>query len=150
MLKKHKNILFALIGIILVFFGYWYFVLSKKNNTTESNSLVATAGIDTTSPDSVTNAYDKEFVANLQTVRYIDLNTKIFSMPAYKALTFPEVPFAVDYNIPAGRRNPFLPLGVDGGSAQSASVQQTATETQAPATTTATTTTPKTAPRSTR
>lgn len=149
MLKKHKNILFALIAIILVFFGYWYFFLSKKNDATSGDSLVAVNGIESNSPSAVTNAYDREFVANLQTVRYIDLNTKIFSMPAYKALSFPEIPFAVDYNIPAGRRNPFLPLGVEAGSVSAPQVQPTQSAAEATSTFPATTT-PKPTPRSAR
>ena len=106
MLKKHKNILFILTGIILLFFGYWYFVLSKKNTGMVEKNLSATT-------DSVKNGYDKEFVSNLQTVRNINLNTSILSTVAYKALSFPEKPFEVDYNIPVGRKNPFLPIGID-------------------------------------
>lgn len=146
MLKKHKNILIALIAIILIFFGYWYFVLSKKNKTTSENSLVATNSVQNSAP-SAASSYDKEFVSNLQTVRYIDLNTEIFSQPAYKALTFPEVPFEVDYNIPAGRRNPFLPLGIEAGTNSAAPTQQTtapATSTTPTAPTASSTTQPRT------
>lgn len=150
MLKKHKNTLLALIGIILVFFGYWYFVLSKKNETTSANALVATNGVQGKTPTGSANSYDKEFVANLQTVRYIDLDTEIFNKPAYKALSFPQVPFAVDYNIEPGRKNPFLPLGVEvAGSAQS---QPTPAQSEVQATTTpvATSTATTTRPRTTR
>jgi hypothetical protein len=115
MLSKHKNILFAIIGIIIVFFGYWYFVLSKKPKETAGVSgtglTVTTNSADASAP--TTNSYDKEFVANLQTVRYIDLNATILTSAAFRAMSFPERPFEVDYDIPAGRRNPFLPIGVD-------------------------------------
>lgn len=130
MIKKHKNTILALIGIILVLFGYWYFFLSKKDAQNSSDTLVATNSAQRAT--SSASMYDKEFVANLQTVRYIDLNTEVFGMIAYKALSFPEVPFEVDYNIPVGRRNPFLPIGADGVSGASAPVQpvsETATNT---------------------
>ena len=121
MFKNHKNILFALIGIILVFFGYWYFFLSKKDTKkgTANSLLVNPINPKAQAPMS---PYDKEFVANLQTVRYIDLNTELFAKASYKALSFPEVPFEVDYNIPVGRRNPFLPIGIEGNTG-SASVK---------------------------
>lgn len=148
MLKKHKNILIGLTAIILIFFGYWYFVLSKKNKNTSENSLVATNSVQNTAP-SAASSYDREFVSNLQTVRYIDLNTEIFSQPAYKALTFPEVPFVVDYNIPVGRRNPFLPLGIEAGTNTAAPTQQAAAP-EASTTPTTPTATSTTRPRSTR
>lgn len=148
MLKKHKNIVIAISAIILIFFGYWYFVLSKKDKTASSNSLVASNSAQGTPPSAVTS-YDREFVSNLQTVRYIDLNTNIFSQPSYKALTFPEIPFEVDYNIPAGRRNPFLPLGVEAGTNIPVPAQQptSSAASTTPVTPVATTTTQ---PRTTR
>ncbi|MES2986248.1 MAG: hypothetical protein V4686_03975 [Patescibacteria group bacterium] len=140
MLKKHKNIIIGITAVILIFFGYWYLVLSKKGDSkAQSNSLVASNNTQTS--QSPVSAYDKEFVANLQTVRYIDLNTEIFNKPAYKALSFPEVPFAVDYNIPVGRRNPFLPIGLDSQTTPATVVAPAATTT--PATTPTPTAQPK-------
>ncbi|MES2623271.1 MAG: hypothetical protein V4576_02565 [Patescibacteria group bacterium] len=124
MFTKHKNILFTIIALIIIFFGYWYFFLSKKSDPVagDNTGLSVTANSsDASSP--TTNAYDKEFVANLQTVRYIDLNPTILTSAAYKAMTFPEKPFEVDYNIPVGRRNPFLPIGVDARESASANSQ---------------------------
>lgn len=137
MLKKHKNIVIGITALILIFFGYWYFVLSKKDSSKTDSALVETNGIENGTQTSGANSYDKEFVANLQTVRYIDLNTEIFSKPAYVALSFPQIPFAVDYNIPVGRRNPFLPLGLDSSPTGVVQVQPVEEVVSAPSTTTA-------------
>jgi hypothetical protein len=83
-------------------------------------------------------------VASLQAIQSITLDVSILETPAYKALSFPEVPFQVDYNIPVGRRNPFLPIGSDSSSItsdtdiliQSESVNTASTTAPAPATTT--------------
>jgi hypothetical protein len=148
MLKNHKNILYSLIAIIILFFGYWYFVLSKKDTTTGNNTLVATTPTQGTQ-QSNQKTYDKEFVTSLQAIQYIDLDTTILTSPAYKALSFPEVPFQVDYNIPVGRRNPFLSIGDDpqssGFTNTEVPVQETITNisTTTPATTSPTLPNPK-------
>jgi hypothetical protein len=149
MLKNHKHILYSLIAIIILFFGYWYFFLSKKDTQEAqgSGTLVArNPASATTGGQTGQKTYDKEFVASLQAIQYITLDTSILDSPAYKALSFPEVPFQVDYNIPVGRRNPFLPIGSDSqGFVESAAqaptvepavVTATTTPTPAPATTT--------------
>lgn len=113
MLKNHKNILYTLIAIIIIFFGYWYFVLSKKDTgSSSSNTLVPkTTAQDPSRP--AQKAYDREFITSLQAIQYVDLDTSILQSEAYRALSFPEKPFQVDYNFPIGRRNPFLPIGIE-------------------------------------
>lgn len=124
MIKNHKNILYILIAIIIIFFGYWYFVLSKQDTASNStNSLVAKTSAQNTT-QSTQRTYDREFVASLQAIQYVDLNTSILQSPAYKALSFPERPFQVDYNIPVGRRNPFLPIGSETQTFELPPVQQ--------------------------
>ncbi len=168
---RHKTILLSIIGLILIFFGYWYFVLSKKTAATTKQSG-ANGGLvkNTDSTPSATagnKGYDKEFVAGLLSLNTINLDVNIFNSVAYKALSFPEKPFVVDYNIQYGRQNPFLPIGVDAvGISTSittqssgptvdvppASVVETAstTPTPAPATTTPVKPTPKTFPTNTK
>ncbi len=111
MLKNHKNILYILIAVIVIFFGYWYFVLSKKDTASDTSNALVAKKTAQGEAQSGQKSYDREFVASLQAIRYIDLNTSILKSPAYQALSFPEKPFQVDYNIPVGRRNPFLPIG---------------------------------------
>lgn len=150
MLKKHKNILFSIIFIILAFFGYWYFFLSKKTNTQATGTTVVAGKTGTTGTQQPSQkSYDKEFVANLQTIQYISLDTTVITTPAYKALSFPERPFQVDYNIPVGRKNPFLPIGAVGpeGSLVSPQVQASAPVEDVPVTPVATTTRPNPTPR---
>lgn len=145
MLKNHKNILYILIAIIVLFFGYWYFVLSKRDEpSSNSNSLVAKTPGQQGVQQSGQSQYDQEFVSSLQAIRYIDLNTTILQSPAYKALSFPERPFQVDYNIPVGRRNPFLPIGVGQDIGTSNIVQE---EEEPVATTTPSATTTRPTPR---
>lgn len=154
---RHKNILFSIIGLILIFFGYWYFVLSKKTPAKTTGASGTGGLIKTTETPSATagsKSYDKEFVAGLLNLNTINLDVSMFESVAYKALSFPEKPFAVDYNIPYGRQNPFLPIGVNAvGISSSITTQNSgsATETDnstveevSPATTTppAATTTP--------
>lgn len=131
MLKNHKNILYALIAIIIIFFGYWYFVLSKKDTPSRSNNTLVAKNSTQGSAQPSQKTYDKEFVLSLQAIQYIDLNTAILESPAYKALSFPEIPFAVDYNIPVGRRNPFLPIGTDFQTNEPQSVVVPAVDTSA-------------------
>jgi hypothetical protein len=143
MIKNHKNILYTLIAIIIIFFGYWYFVLSKKDTVSNStNALVAKTSTQNTTQSSQ-NTYDREFVASLQAIQYVDLNTSILQSPAYKALSFPERPFQVDYNIPVGRRNPFLPIGVETQTFELPAAQQPATTTITATTTFPTVVSPK-------
>lgn len=113
---KHKNILLSIVGLVLVFFGYWYFVLSKKNITNDSRA--GTGGLvksteNAASVQPASKGYDKEFVSGLLSLNTINLDVTIFDSVVYKALSFPEKPFAVDYNIPYGRQNPFLPIGIN-------------------------------------
>ena len=112
---RHKNILFIIIALIVVFFGYWYFALSKKTTTpaktTTTGGLVKTT--ETPSALAGSKSYDKEFVAGLLNLNSINLDISMFESVPYKALSFPEKPFAVDYDIPYGRQNPFLPIGVN-------------------------------------
>ena len=121
MIKNHKNILYTLIGIILIFFGYWYFVISKKDTTKTSRDVLVPVTSAQNTTKSNQKSYDREFVTSLQAIQYVNLDTSILQSAAYAALSYPEIPFQVDYNIPVGRRNPFLPIGSETSRSSSVS-----------------------------
>ncbi len=120
--SKHKKLLLTLIGLVIVFFAYWYLVLSKKDNKVQNmNTGGLTAGV--IEPDvkfsSTTDSslkVDKEFVNGILALNSVSIDTSVFNTDAYKQLTFPDNPFPVDYAIPVGRVNPFLPIGAQGRS----------------------------------
>lgn len=122
MFSKHKKILLILVGLVILFLGYWYFVISKKSGPTQNmNTGALTAGVvePTANFSSTTESslkVDKEFVNGILALSSVDIDTSIFSTDAYKQLTFPDAPFPVDYAIPVGRINPFLPIGAVGRS----------------------------------
>ncbi len=126
---RHKNILLTIIALILVFFGYWYFVLSKKDSVTTQNSTGGALVKSTDGTPSATagaKSYDREFVAGLLSLNTINIDVAVFDSVAYKALSFPEKPFTVNYDIPYGRQNPFLPIGVNAvGISSAITTQQT-------------------------
>ncbi len=117
MFSKHKKILLILIGIVVVFFLYWYFVLSKKNTTTATN--VSTGGLvqvdqnTSTGTTSESLKIDKQFINGILSLNSVKIDTDIFKYPAYEALNYPDKPFTVDFDLQAGRVNPFLPIGVN-------------------------------------
>lgn len=113
---RHKNILLIVIGLVLVFFGYWYFFLSKKTPQVQNSTggaLVKTNDV-AVSATAGNKKYDKEFVSGLLSLNTINIDTSLFASEAYQALSFPEKPFPVDYDFSHGRQNPFLPIGVRG------------------------------------
>ncbi len=122
MFSKHKKILLTLIGLVILFIGYWYFVLLKKTEPVQNmNTGGLTAGVieADTNVSSTTDSslkVDKEFVNGILALNSVNIDTGIFTTDAYKQLTFPDTPFFVDYAIPVGRENPFLPIGVVGRS----------------------------------
>ncbi len=165
MFSKHKKILLTLIALVILFFGYWYFVLSKKPATTQNmNTGGLTAGVieaETNVSSTTDNSLkvDKEFVNGILALNSVNIDTTIFTTDAYKSLSFPDAPFPVDYAIPVGRVNPFLPIGVNGRSPFTISTQSqenrqndvpvvVATSTPAPAVP-ATTTKPAVVPKPT-
>ena len=115
--SQHKRILLGIIVLTIAFFGYWYFVLSKKSTTTgtsKTGALIKNVQSEITA-NAPEKTYDKEFVSGLLSLNNINLDITMFNSAAYKALSFPDKPFAVDYDIPSGRQNPFLPIGVSTG-----------------------------------
>ncbi|MEN9604936.1 MAG: hypothetical protein RJB39_621 [Candidatus Parcubacteria bacterium] len=122
MFSKHKKILLVLVGLVILFIGYWYFVLSKKNQAaTNMNTggltagVIEPAGAVSSSTDSSLKV-DKEFINGILALNSVNIDTSLFNTDAYKSLTFPDAPFPVDYAIPVGRGNPFLPIGAQGRS----------------------------------
>lgn len=120
MFARHKTILLILIGLVILFFAYWYFVLSKKDQAVTVNGVPSTTGLTraiaspvSTSTDSRLEI-DKKFVNGILTLNAVRIDTGLFSAPEYLALNFPDQPYPVDYDIPVGRVNPFLPIGVNG------------------------------------
>ena len=95
---------------------------------------------------------DRQFVNGILTLNSVKIDVSLFKTPAFQALNYPDKPFEVDYAIPVGRGNPFLPIGVNGKADLSINPQSTtASSTSTPAVnpvqptaTTTATTTPKT------
>ena len=119
MFSKHKKLLLIIVGLVIVFFAYWYFVLSKKGDETVNVSatgggLVGSAELDSTSASTTSNLeIDKKFINGILSLNSVNIDVKLFETHAYRALSFPDKPFIVDYEIDAGRGNPFLPIGID-------------------------------------
>lgn len=120
-ISNHKNTILIIIAVLFAFFGYWFFFLSKKDTTpkaTQNGSLTAQAPIATAK-----TTYDKEFVTSLLGLNSVNLDVSVFQSKAYQALSYPEVPFVVNYIRESGRDNPFLPIGVDVNKSQTAQAQ---------------------------
>lgn len=121
MFSKHKKILLTLIGLVILFLAYWYFVLLKKPTQTQNmNTGGLTANVGQEEPVSSTTSssakVDKEFVSGILALNSVNIDTSVFATEAYKKLTFPDNPFPVDYALQVGRVNPFLPIGAVGRS----------------------------------
>ncbi len=145
-ISNHKNTILIIIVVLLAFFGYWFFFLSKKDGSKPAQSG---QGLTAQAPTAVAGTpYDKEFVTSLLGLNSVNLDASIFQSKVYQALSYPEIPFIVDYIRETGRANPFLPIGVD-------TVNSKVVETQvnvnpsvpAATTTTPAATTPKTTPK---
>ncbi len=120
-ISNHKNTILIIIAVLLAFFGYWFFFLSKKDATPKANkngSLTAQAPVATAK-----TSYDKEFVTSLLGLNSVNLDVSIFQSNVYQALSYPEVPFVVNYTRETGRDNPFLPIGVDFNKSQTVQAQ---------------------------
>ena len=130
MFSKHKNILIILVLLVVSFFSYWYFVLSKKDATQTRN--VSTGGLVKATDQSVSATtseqlkLDRQFVNGILTLNSVKIDVGLFKTPAFQALNYPDKPFEVDYAIPVGRGNPFLPIGVNGKADLSTGTQVTA------------------------
>ncbi len=108
---NHKNTILIIIIVLLAFFGYWFFFLSKKEAIKPNQP---SRGLTAQAPAVVTSTpYDKEFVTSLLGLNSVSLDVSIFDSKVYQALSYPEIPFVVNYTRDAGRNNPFLPIGVD-------------------------------------
>ncbi len=141
-ISNHKNTILILIIVLLSFFGYWFFFLSKKDVT---KTAQANQSLKTQTPLASNTQYDKEFVTSLLGLNSVNLDVSIFQSKVYQALSYPEVPFVVNYSRDTGRDNPFLPIGVDATRTQNVQTQTTVTPPPAPAVTQPATT-PKTTP----
>ena len=101
-IANHKKTILILILILIVFFGYWFLFLSKKD--TQNTNTNTNTGIKTQNKVSNTQ-YDKDFVSSLLGLNSVDLNVSLFQSSAYKALSYPEKPFVVNYIRESGRFN---------------------------------------------
>lgn len=128
---NHKKTILILILVIVAFFTYWFFFISKTDsnqNTQNANQNVKAQGA-TSNPQ-----YDKEFVSSLLGLSSVSLDVSILQSKVYKALNYPETPFVVNYSMESGRKNPFLPIGVDVSDNATANVknQENTTEVAPP------------------
>jgi hypothetical protein len=73
----------------------------------------------------------------------VTLDVRIFESKVYQALSYPQIPFVVNYSRESGRNNPFLPIGVDTGKAPTVQTQVDVNPATAPS---QATTTPPTSP----
>jgi len=105
---KHKNKILIIIALMLVFFGYWFFFLSE-----EDAAGVANTGLTSQSPAISNTQYDKDLVTSLLGLNNVRLDVSVIDSKVYKALSYPEIPFVVNYSRESGRNNPFLPIFFD-------------------------------------
>ena len=145
-ISSHKNIILIIIIVLLAFFGYWFLFLSKK----DENVPAQKGALSTQAPVVAGKTqYDKEFVTSLIGLHSVNLDVSVFQSKVYQALSYPEIPFIVDYTRETGRDNPFLPIGVDTNKSQSAPTQvidNPTPNTTAPPVAPVTTPAPKTSP----
>jgi hypothetical protein len=99
-----SNNKFALIGIVLLVAGVFWFSLSGGD---ESSSLLVTDVVSDGGPDA-------ELVATLLTLRAVKLDGTIFSDPAFLSLKDFSTSIKAE---PVGRPNPFARIGVVGAPA---------------------------------
>lgn len=119
-ISHHKNIILIIIAALLIFFGYWFFFISKKDPAKNLNSSI---GLTVQNPSSSNTQYDKDFVASLVGLNSVSLDTALFQSKAYQMLSYPEIPFLVNYSMETGRDNPFLPINFDNSSSQTSQTQ---------------------------
>jgi len=138
-ISNHKKTILIIIAVLLAFFGYWFFFLSKK----EAVQPNTTGNLTTQAPDASNTQYDREFVTSLLGLNSVNLDVSIFQSKVYQALSYPEIPFVVNYTRETGRANPFLPIGVEPGSGAQTVTTQTNVTPAATTTSNSTTTTPR-------
>lgn len=130
-IANHKKSILIIIALLLAFFGYWYFFISKKDTSTQNTGQIKSTNTKAGAPVSG-GIYSKEFVASLVGFNNVKLDVSIFESKEYKALNYPEKPFDINYSKESGRDNPFLPIGIEGRSFESAVQTQTQTVTPVP------------------
>jgi hypothetical protein len=110
---NHKKTILIIIAILILFFGYWFFFLSKTDTNSQSSSKNSLQPQSSSQVKTSGTPYDKEFVASLLGLNSVDINVSVFQSKVYQALSYPQVPFVVNYSRESGRDNPFLPIGID-------------------------------------
>ncbi|MEN9649810.1 MAG: hypothetical protein RL094_777 [Candidatus Parcubacteria bacterium] len=106
-LSKFKYLILIVILVVIAFLAYTKFM--PASSATSSNALVRTSQTASTGGNtSASEGPGREFVNQLLAIQNIRFNVDIFSDPAYLSL--------VDFSRelipqPAGRPNPFAPLG---------------------------------------
>ena len=123
-ISKNKKTILILIIILIAFFGYWFFFLSKKDAQDSINQSNNQTNKNVKAENTSSNTqYDKEFVTSLVGLNSVDLNVAVIGSKTYNALSYPDIPFVIDYPVDSGRDNPFLPIGSDGSAGQGVRVQ---------------------------
>ncbi len=118
--SKYKFIIIAVLLVAAGFFGYSKFVLQDKAATTPGVKKQSTGTAPATvsgKPATQSTASDesaKAFAAQLKTLDSVVIKTDIFKDPAYTILRADNITIPP---MPAGRPNPFAPVGQDGSSA---------------------------------
>ena len=102
---KFKKPLILVVIFIVVFTIYNLFI--KKDTNTEDLAIIK--------PEQSVSVQDnRELLSQLQALNAISLNTQIFESSIFKAMQ--DNTIIIENRKPEGRRNPFLPIGVDDGN----------------------------------
>ncbi len=118
--SKYKYIIIAVLLVAAGFFGYSKFVVQDKVATKPGVKKESTGAAPATvsgKPATKSTASDesaKAFAAQLRTLDSVVIKTDIFKDPAFTILRADNITIPP---MPAGRPNPFAPVGQDGGAA---------------------------------
>jgi hypothetical protein len=107
--SKSKNLI-ILVGVLVVLVLVYFFVIKKP---TETAGIVPASGVNpiTTGVTGETSLTADNFLAELLSIRSIDLDISLFSDPAFATLRDSTIIISKDGT--EGRPNPFAPIGSD-------------------------------------
>lgn len=114
-----RNIIIAVVIIVLGFVGYKFFFAKPQASTgslqTTQGTATGPAPVSTSSSVDSTSTIGQDFLAQLLSVKSITLNISILSNKAFLLLQDFNRPIPADTN--PGRTDPFAPIGTDGSIA---------------------------------
>lgn len=119
-LSKYKFIIIAVLLIAIGFFAYSKLAVKDKATTTpgvrkeSTGQAPATVSGKPATKSTVSDESAKAFAAQLRTLNDVVIKTDIFTDPAYTILRADNITIPP---MPAGRMNPFAPVGTDGTAA---------------------------------